>query len=206
MSIYQYIPAGSRGWIWALHTWLRQLWLGTFFMDNLRSRAAPCSSATSKIRHGIILGCGCDGECFWRWPSPPKRNTTSVVLFSRCSGFSHWSITRTYYMYVIVCVCVHFQSTMLSISIKKSFFTYVWCPPKFSKSNEEYQDSPLNNCFLKGSHHQPIRTVHGRAMVQAAWPDSGCGDLWKNLLVDRLIIIFLMANDFQTHPCTMYQP
>ena len=66
-----------------------------------------------------------------------------------------------------MCVCVHFQSTMLSIYQKVVFYICLM-PPKFSKSNEEYQDSPRNNCFLKGSHHQPIRTVHGRAMVQAA--------------------------------------
>ena len=88
-------------------------------------------------------------------------------------------------MWLYVCVCAF--SIYHVIHLSKSRFLHMFDAPKFSKSNEEYQDSPLNNCFLKGSHHQPIRTVHGRALVQAAWPDSGCGDLWKNLLVDRLI-------------------
>ena len=114
-----------------------------------------------------------------------------IQLLCFCLVGENWIFPLINYeniLYVCDCMCVCAFSIYHVIHLSKSRFLHMFdAPPKFSKSNEEYQDSPLNNCFLKGSQHQPIRTVHGRALVQAAWPDSGCGDLWKNLLVDRLI-------------------
>lgn len=170
-------------------------------MDNLRSRAAPCSSATSKTRR---WGSGAVGGDH---PLPKDIENFGVFV----SSVKTWIFPLINYENILydimcmwLCVCVFNLACYPFLSKSCVLFLFYIClmpspnsvnPMKNSKIHLSMSQQLLPQRITPSTHTKGSCLGHGTA--------EGFGvHLWKNPLVDRLIIIFLMANHFQTHPGT----